>query len=336
MKKINLTSCLLLMLVSFVTHAQDATFSNIKANQLYFNPAYAGLSRGFSASLTHRVLWANIPEKFNTSILSVDQYIPHKNGLGGVGLMFVTDVEGYGLQMNTISIPFSIRIKTADKKYLQFGASAAFVQKMINSNNYVFSEQLDQINGIVTQTSSFVLPTNKLSYPDVSSGLLFENRNFLKTYSNSKANLIMGIAAHHLFQPDDSFYNTNAKIPIKWVMHASAEIPLNINKSDFTFLPGIQIQKQAQFNTFFAGSNFYCDKLIFGAWFRRFKTWDAIAIVAGCVLGEKLFFSYAYDITISRLSTNTGGSHEISIVYKVDNLLKAIGLKQDCKNAGTF
>ena len=45
---------------------QDPDFAQFYFNKLYFNPAFSGLSGGIEAKLTDRILWPNIPSKFDT------------------------------------------------------------------------------------------------------------------------------------------------------------------------------------------------------------------------------------------------------------------------------
>ena len=69
------------------------------------------------------------------------------------------------------------------------------------------------------------------------------------------------------------------------------------------------------------------DPLVFGVWYRGiplFKSYDnvinndAIALLIGYTIKDyNLSIGYSYDATISRLATNSSGSHEISIVYEI-------------------
>ena len=44
---------------------------------------------------------------------------------------------------------------------------------------------------------------------------------------------------------------------------------------------------------------------------------DAIAVLVGLSIPDRNFrIGYSYDVSISRLAANTGGAHEISIIYE--------------------
>jgi type IX secretion system PorP/SprF family membrane protein len=130
--------------------AQDPSFSQFYFNKLYFNPAFCGLSGGISANLTDRILWPTIPSKFITDKFSADMDISTINGLGGLGIIAVSDVEGTGsLKTLQFGLPVSARIKVYDKWFLQGGVMISVIQKSINWDDFVFSDQFDNVNGIV-------------------------------------------------------------------------------------------------------------------------------------------------------------------------------------------
>ena len=84
-------------------------------------------------------------------------------------------------------------------------------------------------------------------------------------------------------------------------------------------------KSQGKFDQFDIGIYYETSPAIFGIWYRGipvfkgyqpgYRNNDAIALMIGgefksCKVG------YSYDITISKLATNTTGSHEISLIYQ--------------------
>jgi hypothetical protein len=56
--------------------------------------------------------------------------------------------------------------------------------------------------------------------------------------------------------------------------------------------------------------------IILGAWFRHnFENADAIIALVG-IDYKNLKIGYSYDITMSKLRSNTGGAHEVSIAWQ--------------------
>jgi hypothetical protein len=68
----------------------------------------------------------------------------------------------------------------------------------------------------------------------------------------------------------------------------------------------------------------YNQNIFVGATYRGYNanTSDAIAIMGGLNLSDKISLAYAYDLTLSELRSVQDGSHEITIKY---NLRTRIG-----------
>jgi len=207
-------------------NGQDPSFSQFYFNKLYFNPAFCGLSGGMGANLTDRIQWPNIPNEFNTMKFSADMDISQIYGLGGIGIMAVSNDEGAGsLKTTQVGLPISSRIKVTDNLFLQVGFMVSVIQKSIDWDNFVFSDQFDEVDGIV-RSSSFVIPNvSKLIFPDIQSGFVFEyqhsptpghqNSSFntdnssFKSVGKSKWSMRVGFAVDHLTQPDFSLLGEN-------------------------------------------------------------------------------------------------------------------------------
>src|SRR5580704_12581846 len=86
---------------------QDPTFSQYDANQLYYNPAYAGYKENARIGLTYRNLWPNVPGKdfpgpLSTYSATGDAYFNVQDKfMGGAGAFVMQDVEGQGYLTTT-------------------------------------------------------------------------------------------------------------------------------------------------------------------------------------------------------------------------------------------
>ncbi|NTW31237.1 MAG: PorP/SprF family type IX secretion system membrane protein [Bacteroidetes bacterium] len=330
MRKIRHFCLLFLLFESFFVKGQDPSFSQFYLNQLYFNPAFCGLSRGLSTSFTHRILWPNLPGKFNTSKFSADIDISNNTGLGGVGIIVISDIEGNKfIKTNTFGIPFTSRVKLSDKSIVQFGISTSVIYKSINWEKFVFGDQLDPVDGIADPSNASVPFHSSMIFPDFGTGFVYEYRNAPFKPTQRKTYMIkFGIAANHIFQPDYSFLNASSKLPIKWVGHINGEIPL-INNTDLIIAPAFIFEKQKSMKTMFFGSNALWRNLFVGAWYRAYTNVDALTFVAGLKFGTltKSYISYSHDFTLSKLISGTGGSNEINLTYIIDEkLIYALGL----------
>ncbi|MGD0710772.1 MAG: PorP/SprF family type IX secretion system membrane protein [Bacteroidales bacterium] len=337
--------CLSIILLVLLSHlygvnGQDPSFSQFYFNKLYFNPAFCGLSGGIEANLTDRILWPNIPSKFNTEKFSANMDISNINGLGGVGIIAVSDVEGAGsLKTSQVGLPVSARIKVSDKWFLQAGFAISVMQKSIDWDNFVFSDQFDEMNGIV-RSSSFSIPNvSKLIFPDLQTGFVFEyqhspntghqNSSFntdnasYKSVGKSKWSMRVGFAVDHLTQPDFSFIGGESLLPRKYTGHIDFIFPMSFDRT-FIFAPAVVFEQQKDMRTVLLGSNILWRSPFIGIWYRRYENADAIDFTVGMKLGRAFhgYISYSYDCTISGLMRATGGSHEINLAYMIGRRIR--------------
>lgn len=302
---------------------QDPSFSNFYFNKLYYNPAFCGMSGGFEASLTDRILWPNIPSKFNTEKFSADLDISSIRGLGGVGIIAVTDVEGAGsLRTTDFGLPFSVRIKLNENWLIQWGGIITVMQKSVNWNEFIFSDQFNVIGEIVRPTSFSNPNVSKIVFPDISSGLVFEYQKTSSVKLNrSLFSLRFGFAINHITQPNFAFTGGGeSELPRTITGHIDFIIPMRFDNS-FVIAPAIVWQKQADMQTLLAGANVLWRRPFIGIWYRRYENSDAIDFTTGIKIGSsfKGYIFYTYDLTISGLMRATGGSHEINLDYIIDD-----------------
>ncbi len=94
MKKLSLLISLLF--ASGIAFAQDPVFSQFINSRLLTNPAFAGLEPGMRFNPNFRALWRDIPNKFNTSAITLEGALCRFRNVG-LGLIVSHDVEGNGL-----------------------------------------------------------------------------------------------------------------------------------------------------------------------------------------------------------------------------------------------
>jgi len=99
-------------------------------------------------------------------------------------------------------------------------------------------------------------------------------------------------------------------LPRKYTGHAGALIPLDKqNPEEGSISPNIIYQRQGEFNHLNLGMYVNRGPITGGVWYR----WgDALIFLVG-LYTDQFRFGYSYDVTVSRLGTQTLGSHEISV-----------------------
>jgi len=311
-----------LLIVGSVSYGQDPHFSQFYANPLYLNPALAGSAVCPRIILNFRDQWPAISGTFVTYSASFDMHIDKI--AGGIGVLFMSDRAGEGtIVANSISAIYAYRLQVSRKFFMKAGAQATFTQKNLNWDKLTFGDQISDRFGFIYNTQE-QRPSNsdlKKSYADFSAGLLGYGENWF-----------VGFAAHHLTQPEEGFISLS-KLPIKFTAHAGAKIVFKNwvtkkgkrrkkNIEDPSISPNILYMHQAKFNQLNYG--FYFNKWPFvgGLWFRQsFDNADALIALVG-IQQEYFKLGYSYDLTISKLTNVTGGSHEVSFSWQFPCPLK--------------
>lgn len=294
--------------------AQDAEFSQFYANPLFLNPALTGAEICPRVVLNYRNQWPGLAKSFVTYNASYDQYVNKLHG--GIGILVNMDNAGDGILKTTqASLVYAYSLQAAEHLFFNLAVQGTFYQKSLNWDLLQFGDQIDPQQGFVLPTSEVPPDNTSIIQPDFSAGLMF----------GWKGILYGGFAAHHLTQPDIAFYNENVnELPMKLTGHLGMNINLESGGMGFTedsepkfyLAPNLLYQQQGEFHQLNAGMYIVRLPIIVGTWFRHnFENADAIIVLAG-INYQNLKIGYSYDITLSKLKSNTGGSHEISLAWQ--------------------
>jgi len=289
--------------------AQDAHFSQFYANPLYLNPAFAGSKVCPRLVMNYRNQWPSIPGSYVTYNASFDMHI---NAIaGGLGVIVTSDRAGEGvLNTTTASLIYSVRIQLSREWFLKAGVQGGFFQKSLNWDKLTFGDQIDPKWGFSNKTGEKRPPGGEynISNFDASAGLLVYSRTFFG-----------GVAVHHLVPVNEAFTtNGESYLNMKITTHVGMMIPLTssgrkrLQPGDPTISPNIVYMQQGVFHQLNWGAYFKKEPMIFGIWYRHFfEGSDAVILQVGFEY-DKFKFGYSYDITVSQLSTASGGAHEVS------------------------
>lgn len=274
--------------------AQDPQFTQFYANPLYLNPAFAGTARCPRICMNYRNQWPNLSGTFVTYSASYDQHIDAISG--GLGLIVTQDDAGRGtLKTTTASLIYSYHLAVTREFSLKLGLQAGFFQKALDRSKLNFGDMIDARRGFVWNTNE-VIPSQNKSNLDFSAGILGYSKRYF-----------IGFAANHITQPDEGLLGTS-KLPMKFTGHAGAIIPLE--KGGETYIsPNVLFQQQQNFSQLNLGVYFVKNQFVGGLWYRN---QDAFIVLVG-VQTDHFKIGYSYDVTVSKLASNTAGSHEISL-----------------------
>ena len=310
------------ILFNYEGQAQDPEFSQFYANPLYLNPALTGAEICPRAILNYRNQWPGLAKSFVTYSASYDQYVNKLHG--GVGVMVNMDNAGDGILKTTqASLIYAYSLQASENLFINMAVQGTFMQKSLNWDLLKFGDQIDPQQGFIPGVPTAEVPpdNSSVAQADFSAGLAFGWKGILHG----------GLGVNHLTEPDLAFYSENTnKIPMKITGHLGVNINLEEggmgfsedSEPKFYLAPNLLYQQQGDFHQLNAGVYIIRLPIVIGTWFRHnFENADAIIVLAGFNY-KNLKIGYSYDITLSKLKSNTGGSHEISLAWQFNCIEK--------------
>ena len=290
----------LFMTLAYIANgnAQDVTYSQFYANPLYLNPALAGSKLSQRITFNYRNQWPNIVKGYISYSASWDQHFDKISG--ALGVIVNSDVAGAGTY-NKLSGSgiYVYQLRASRNIVVNAALQAGYFHYRLDWNKLKFGDD--------TETA----PRRKnIGNVDFSAGLL----------AGYKEILYFGLAVNHLSQPNISFYEGPAnRMELRYTLHSGVLIDFfeRMEGDDYNNLsiaPNIVYVQQGNFKQLNAGMSVNLFPLIGGLWLRQnFNNPDgAIAMLGFQQKNYKI--GYSYDYTISKLTSKTGGAHEISIV----------------------
>jgi len=317
MKKLLLS--ILFFGLAFVVKAQDPQFSQFYNAPLYLNPGFTGITPQQRIVANHRLQWPTLPQAYSTYAVSYELFVGELKS--GFGLMATTDLQGTsGWRTTTASLLYSYKLRVSDNWVVSPGLIFGYGQQSVDLDGLTLGDELD--SGVPTSDPD----VNRLGtegFFDIGSGVIIYSRQFW-----------FGLAAYHLNQPNLSVLGAEDRLPIKFNIHAGMKIPLKTGlkvSGNVDYLtPSFIYRSQGPFSQLDAGLQYHIDPVAIGFWYRGIPVprafqlegeeesanlQDALAFVLSLRFNT-FQVGYSYDFTISELSTDTGGAHEISIIYE--------------------
>ncbi len=304
--------------------AQDPQFSQFYAAPLYLNPAFAGSTQQGRVGMNYRNQWPAIDANFTTVSAYGDVYIEDKNS--GVGALLTRDYVGIvGLQSISFALQYAYQLNITKKLSFRPGVQVGIVNRSINFGSLTFGDQFDPNTGEIVRGTAEALNTGQSKFfPDLSFGGLFFSKNAW-----------LGVAAHHITQPNQSILGAKDQLDMKISIHGGYKFFFRpgvqgtgvfSKPQERSIAPVLQYRKQGQSSQADVGMYYTFEPLVIGTWYRGipfnkvngFANNESIVLLVGLVLkGEKdvLNIGYSYDYTISKLGPGSGGAHEFSLVY---------------------
>lgn len=314
---------LLIILLSaglFTLKGQDMRFSQFYAAPLYVNPGFTGSTIEHRFVMNYRHQWPNIPGAFDSYHASYEFNAAEINS--GFGLILNREDAGsFGLTTNLVALAYAYRFRLNRKTYLQPGLKLGYGFRGIDYGKLVFNDQLESNSSTTLDVDAFA--EDRISYPDISSGLILYSKNYW-----------VGASLNHINEPNQSLVEGGgvAPLPMKFTFQGgynfSLSGPVAKRLSSKQITTALHYEFQDEFDQFDIGAYYNHAPFVFGFWYRGipgvksyetgYANNDALIVLVGYSIPDRNFrMGYSYDVTVSRLASNSGGAHEISIIYEV-------------------
>ena len=299
----------LFCVLSLNSFCQDAEYSQFYANPLYLNPAFTGTTEYPRFSVNYRNQWPNLSNTFVNYSVSFDRYYKALNG--GLGLQLSNNSEAQGRIVSSSAFVFySHHIKITDRFFIDAALQAGGTYRGFNKGGLVFPSEINELNGHVTPDGSLAMENASKLFPDFGIGFLGQSDSYF-----------FGFSIHHLTTPDESLIEGDQKglLPRKITVNAGArtrKLRNGLLSKPYTLSPNIIYQQQGSFRQMNIGMYLNIGPLAGGLWYRNNLSIrpDALIAMLG-IMREKFKIGYSYDLSLSRLSNYSYGSHELSLIY---------------------
>ncbi len=343
----------LIIIVAIVTMgtsllAQDIHFSQYNETPSLVNPALIGSQYVMRASIIYKDQWGSVTVPYRTYGASYEMKFKASNWeksdpfktktykkafskMAG-GLAFFSDKAGDGnMGTNQVNLSLASFIKTGELSTLSVGLQGAVVQKTVDFNKFIFSNQYNGTSYDPTISSNETYGSRSFVYPDFAAGLLYRyEREEDEIGENDQLSADIGFSMFHINRPKQKFMiSTAEKLFSKYTVHG--KMLVGIPHSNLGLAPSFLFNFQGPQSELMGGLMFkyylkhdskytgYVRRSSLGLGvYYRYK--DAVVLALLMELGQYAV-GFSYDLNVSgltKVSTLRGGP-EVTIRFNSAN-----------------
>ena len=294
MKKIILTSLIILSFTAVSNAQQDPQYTQYMYNLSLINPAYTGSKDGLSLGALYRKQWVNIEGAPNT--LTFFAHSPVKKNVG-LGLSVVNDRLGPVEETNVYG-DFSYTLNLNEDQKLAFGIKTGATFHKIDFS-IIYPTLMDP-DDVFSQSNPNITSMNfgfGLFYYSQNFYLSLSIHNVLERKHLSYNTAYYGPEVAHYFVSSGYVFEINDNLKFK---------PFALLKSSFSAPLSLDLSANLLIN----------EKLELGT---SYRLKDSFGLMANFAVSENIRIGYAYDHIISNLDVVTPASHEIILLFDLKN-----------------
>lgn len=295
--------------ILFRATAQDFPMSQAYSNPFWMCPALAGNSDAPRISSFYRSQWPDISGSYKTAMFGFDSGV--KKVHGGLGLYGIYDNSADGTLIEwSLNGIYSYHGKINDNLTLRSGAQFTYGRKILDWSQLIFPDQIDPRHGFVFDTSE-PLPEGglKKSYFDLGLSVAADWKKFT-----------FGVSGFHLTSPDVGFIS-ESHLDRRYVTFAGYDLWFMKGEKPegFHVSPLVYYTTSTFGYSMLTGTNVSWNWLYAGSYYRFGENNpDAVIFQAGARFWH-FQAGYSYDMTVSKLTNASGGSHEVFLNYLFAN-----------------
>lgn len=286
---------------------QDAQYSQYMFNSLVINPAYAGYKEALNISLLHRDQWTGIDGAPKTQSIVVDgAFFTDKKV--GLGLAILNDKVGLQTQ-SSVYANYAYRLPVGeDNSRLSFGLAVGVAQYVMNGDD-AFVNDPNDLNFLGKQT---------YFAPDAKFGVFYSNQKFYAGLSATNllaksinyqqvGNNTISRQGRHYFITAGYLLDVNDYLKFKpsFLIKEDTKGPTSLDINSFALIKET-VWLGASYRT---GVNLWKKSSLNNAPFTQNSLIGALEVF----LKKNVRLGYAYDHTLSSLSSYSSGTHEVSL-----------------------
>jgi type IX secretion system PorP/SprF family membrane protein len=345
-KHILFSACI--FLGSIPVFGQDIHFSQYNETPSLVNPALTGSAYVMRAAIIYKDQWGSVTVPYRTygamyemkfKASSWEKSDPYRtksykkafSRLAG-GLAFFSDKAGDGnMGTNIVQLSLASFIKTSDLSTLSLGLQGGIIQKSIDFNKLVFSNQYNGTGYDKTPAMGEDYGSHSFITPDVSAGALWRYEKEEESIGeNNQLTANIGFAMFHINKPHQKFVSvTDEQLYSKFNAHGSFLI--GIPHSSLALAPSFYFSFQGSQKELLGGmmAKYYLkhdskytgyirrSSIGLGAYYRNS---DAVIINILLEMGQYAI-GFSYDLNVSGLSTvsTLRGGPEVTIRFNSGN-----------------
>ena len=308
-----------MVLLAFACSAgktQDPQFSQFYSAPLYLAPSFAGSTEGGRVVMNFRDQWPQLSSTFVTYAFSADYY--YDKYKSGVGLLVLRDEAGDGGLINTTSVGilYSYNFDLNQNWRIRPGISAYYYSKAVNVNALRFGDQILRGRNNGSEGSSVEM----ISMQNLEAVTHFDFATSALAYSDT---YWLGFTLDHLMYYSEILSAQGDYLPPRYSAYAGAKYVIygkTRKTKEESITVALNFMSQNKVKYLDLGLYYTKEPVIMGIWYRGLPIFPnnpnvgALAFSVGYKY-KTLQIGYSYDFTLTRLVTQTGGAHEISLSY---------------------